>query len=121
MKQETPKQHVELINDNIDEFDEKIKEFKQIDQTNPVTRGSTALVKQETLEEVAIRFYKESKLSNVTQSFIEGAKWMQEKSYNEEEVNEMFDTLKRNSIDNVATISNVDLFISSWKQEFKNK
>ena len=51
MKQETPKQHVELINDNIDEFDEKIKEFKQIDQTNPVTRGSTALVKQETLEE----------------------------------------------------------------------
>ena len=35
--------------------------------------------------------------------------------------NEMFDTLKRNSIDNVATITNVDLFIKSWKQEFKKK
>jgi hypothetical protein len=35
--------------------------------------------------------------------------------------NEMFDTLKRNSIDNVATITNVDLFIKSWKREFKKK
>jgi len=34
---------------------------------------------------------------------------------------EMFDTLKRNSVDNVATITNVDLFISSWKRELKNK
>jgi hypothetical protein len=41
--------------------------------------------------------------------------------YSEEEVNEMFNTLKRNSIDNVATITNVDLFITSWKREFKNK
>ena len=46
--------HVEFINDNIDEFDEKIKEFKQIDQNNPVTRGSTALVKQETLEDIKL-------------------------------------------------------------------
>jgi len=44
-----------------------------------------------------------------------------ERSYSEEEVNKMFDTLKINSVDNVATIHNVDLFISSWKQEFKNK
>jgi len=50
-----PKEHVEFINDNIDEFDEKIKEFKQIDQNNPVTRGSTALVyKQETLEDIKL-------------------------------------------------------------------
>ena len=45
----------------------------------------------------------------------------QERMYSEEEVNEMFDTLKRNSIDNVATISNVDLFIDSWKKQFKKK
>ena len=50
-----PKEHVEFINDNIDEFDEKIKEFKQIDQNNPVTRGSTDLVyKQETLEDIKL-------------------------------------------------------------------
>lgn len=35
--------------------------------------------------------------------------------------NEMFDTLKRNSVDNVATITNVDLFIKSWSREFKKK
>ena len=35
--------------------------------------------------------------------------------------NEMFYTLKRNSVDNVATITNVDLFIKSWSREFKKK
>ena len=54
-------------------------------------------------------------------AFINGTKWQQERSYSEEEVNKMFDTLKINSVDNVATIHNVDLFISSWKQEFKKK
>lgn len=39
----------------------------------------------------------------------------------EEVINEMFDTLKRNAVDNIATITNVDLFISSWKKELKNK
>jgi hypothetical protein len=34
---------------------------------------------------------------------------------------EMFNTLKRNSVDNSVTITNVDLFISSWKRELKNK
>jgi len=31
----------------------------------------------------------------------------------------MFATLKANSVDNIATITNVDLFISSWKDLFK--
>jgi hypothetical protein len=43
------------------------------------------------------------------------------KMYSEEEVNNMFATLKINSVNNVATITNVDLFISSWKKQFKNK
>jgi hypothetical protein len=53
--------------------------------------------------------------------FIAGANYQAERMYSEEEVNNMFDTLKRNSIDNAVTISNVDLFIDSWKREFKNK
>jgi hypothetical protein len=53
--------------------------------------------------------------------FIEGAKWQAERMYSEEEVNKLFETLKQNSIDNVAIISNVDLFIKSWKREFKKK
>jgi hypothetical protein len=32
----------------------------------------------------------------------------------------LFKTLKNNSIDNKNTINNVDLFIKSWKREFKN-
>jgi len=84
---------------------------------------------QETLEEAKYRVYKDywneyhtqHTKSNFLTAFKLGAKWQQERSYSEEEVNKMFDTLKRNSVDNVATIHNVDLFISSWKQEFKNK
>ena len=53
--------------------------------------------------------------------FIAGAKWQQERMYSEEVINEMFDTLKRNAVNNVATITNIDLFISSWKRELKNK
>ena len=52
-------------------------------------------------------------------SFIKGAKWQAERMYSEEEVNLMFATLKANSVDNIATITNVDLFISSWKDLFK--
>ncbi len=47
------------------------------------------------------------------------SKYLQQKSYNVDEVNLMFNSLKENSIDNVATITNVDLFISSWKRQFK--
>lgn len=45
----------------------------------------------------------------------------EQQGYSEEDINEMFDTLKRNSVDNVAKITNVDLFINSWKRELKNK
>ena len=85
-------------------------------------------MKQETLEEAANKLlwkkypYHPPRDSGYWQDmFIEGAKWQQQNSYSEEEVNKMFDTLKRNSVDNVAIIHNVDLFISSWKQEFKKK
>jgi D-arabinose 1-dehydrogenase-like Zn-dependent alcohol dehydrogenase len=40
--------------------------------------------------------------------------------YSEDELNDMFETLRRNSVDNVATITDVNLFINSWKKEFKN-
>jgi hypothetical protein len=83
----------------------------------------------ETLEDAKIRIYKDhwniehtqSIKSNFLNGFEQGAKWQTERSYSDEEVMDMFDTLKRNSIDNVATITNVDLFISSWKREFKKK
>jgi hypothetical protein len=85
---------------------------------------------QETLEEAAEKEYPtptpyivglDIGNSMKREAFIEGAKWQSERSYNEEEVNNMFATLKINSVNNVATITNVDLFISSWKKQFKNK
>ena len=79
--------------------------------------------KKETLEEYKAALIKFPEYDRFLEriGFEEGTKWQQERSYSEEEVNKMFDTLKRNSIDNVAIIHNVDLFISSWKQEFKKK
>ena len=79
--------------------------------------------KQETLEEVAERKFENIGDRNKLNRFVwlKGGKRQKERSYSDEEVNKMFDTLKRNSIDNVATISNVDLFISSWKDKFKKK
>ena len=81
--------------------------------------------KQETLNEAAINNYPDGDVWTIEQAvirrlaFMNGAKWQAQRMYSEEEVNNIFDTLKRNSIDNVATITNVDLFIKSWKREFK--
>jgi hypothetical protein len=95
--------------------------------------------KQETLEEVdeyKKNLYFKKQVMNpypveeysytaYEKGFIEGyeesGKYQAERSYNEEEVNNMFATLKINSVNNVATITNVDLFISSWKKQFKKK
>lgn len=57
------------------------------------------------------------------EKIIEQAKEMEKEQikdvYDKNEVNEMFNTLKKNSINNVAIIRNVDLFISRWKKQFK--
>jgi hypothetical protein len=82
---------------------------------------------KETLEEVAENeasiFYEKGTIewNKYRQVFELGAKWESERRYNEEEVDNMFATLKINSVNNVATITNVDLFISSWKKQFKKK
>ena len=54
-------------------------------------------------------------------SFIAGVEWQAERMYSKEAVEEMFATLKRNSVDNIATIHNIDLFIESWTREFKKQ
>jgi hypothetical protein len=73
-----------------------VETLEQIDQNNPVTRGSTALVyKQETLEEAGEKLYpnRESflyRFQNIERkAFTEGAKWQLERSYSEEEVNHL--------------------------------
>ncbi len=82
-------------------------------------------MKKETLEEAAKRTYQKGLQDDIDLSFYDGvrlgAKWQAERMYSKEEVNNMFNILKNNSINNVATISNVDLFIDSWKKQFKKK
>jgi hypothetical protein len=77
----------------------KQETLEQIDQNNPVTRGSTALVyKQETLEEVAHKMLDDYGIKSMGQSIgvlevkklmVKIAKWQQERSYSEEEAGEL--------------------------------
>ena len=76
----------------------------------------------EWLEKKLIRLEKTTGVYGIMYELLARAKEMEKNQivYSEDAVNKMFDTLKRNSIDNVSTITNVDLFITSWKREFKN-
>ncbi len=92
---EEPKQHVEIINDNIEEFDKAVELFKQ-----------------ETLEEVAERkFPSKMEMYDV---FKEGAKWQQERSYSEEEVLDLLQDFANDLSDNVINIK-------FWFEQFKKK
>jgi hypothetical protein len=102
-----------------------IETLEQIDQNNPVTRGSTALVyKQETLEEVAERLYPTT-IDSFTDSgidlserdriiFTNGYKLAQERSYSEEEVLELLQDFANDLSDNVINIK-------FWFNKFKKK
>jgi hypothetical protein len=86
-----PKQHVEFINNNIDQFDKAIESFKQ-----------------ETLEEAAER-YSAYSLSKV--GFIEGAKWQQEQD--KQEIQDL-----KNRLDIIRESSNN---LINMIEQFKNK
>ena len=80
--------------------------------------------KHETLEEASREYWKRGqfgleKAADTERAFLRGGLWQKARMYSEEDINAMFNTLKRNSVDNVATITNVDLFIKSWKREIK--
>ena len=100
--------------------------LEQIDQTNPVTRGSTALVyKEETLEEAAQRLYpieleddEWDKNKQYRDEWIEGAKWQQERMYSEEEVFKIIASLLHTP-KLVEESSWED--IAKWFEQFKKK
>jgi hypothetical protein len=62
----------------------KKETFGQIDQTNPVTKGSTALVyKEETLEDAAQSYaVNQRNRTSHYMGFIQGAKWMERQMKN---------------------------------------
>ena len=84
--------------------------------------------KQETLEEAALRFYpkvitdpynpSEDLLKEERTIFIEGAKWMQEKMYSEEEVRKIAEEVRWQAIgDPLEFTKNFD----KWFEQFKKK
>jgi hypothetical protein len=115
--QEEPKQHLEFINSNIEEFEGKLKEFKQEQKQYliDIMRGDEELglynelynePKQETIEETALRLfpkfisdpYNPSEDLNKEERniWIEGAKYQAKRSYSEEEVRKLLETQRGN-------------------------
>jgi len=123
-KQETPEQHLELINNNIEEFDKAIESFIQ--------RKS----KQETLEEACERYYEEKiDQSNIPREHYEIEikdlmigfvyKWQQQQNnnlYSEEDmqlahkVGAMFAYGRKE-----ATKTDRESNFNQWFEQFKNK
>ena len=101
---EEPKQHVEFINNNIEEFEGKLKEFKQEQKQYLIDmmRGDEELglynePKQETIEEAAERLVNRPYGNVVSKSsFIEGAEYQAERMYSEEEVRKLLETQRGN-------------------------
>jgi hypothetical protein len=111
--QEEPKQHLEFINSNIEEFEGKLKEFKQEQKQYliDIMRGDEELglynelynePKQETLEEAAENNYPEGDVWTIEQAlirrlaFINGAKEQAKRMYSEEEVRKLLETQRGN-------------------------
>jgi hypothetical protein len=92
----------------------KQETLEQIDQNNPIRKGSTALVyEQETLEEAAERlnYFVLNGRTPFNNGFKEGAKWQQERSYSEEEVLDIIYKFKQTC----------PYFIEAWFEQFKKK
>jgi 23S rRNA pseudoU1915 N3-methylase RlmH len=78
--------------------------------------NSTMMSKQETLEELAERYYEDEVSIN---AFINGAKWQQEKMYSEEEALILISKYIENNLD-PSTHGNIEN-IKEWFEQFKNK
>ena len=70
----------------------------------------------ETLEEVAQKYYNNYNKRKEEFAFIDGAKWQQERSYSEEEVIYLL-----NSLQNHYSIHNEIIYVDKWFEQHKNK
>jgi hypothetical protein len=101
--------------------------LEQIDQNNPVTRGSTALVyKQETLEEAAERLYPFALggIGNIEvdkkNHFIKGAEYQATQMYGEEEVLTILKSHKEFIVKELKGLSSFKNE-KEWFEQFKKK
>jgi len=108
-----------------DLYCEKCKQetLEQIDQNNPITKGSTALVyKQETLEEAAEKYFKKVSPNVCFYDAAKfGANWQQERSYSEEEVYDLMDKRETFWVRYKNTYSQNYISLKEWFEQFKKK
>jgi hypothetical protein len=101
-KMEEPKQHVEFINNNIEEFDESLKSFKQKQYLIDMMIGDEELglynePKQETIEETAENYsQKYSQKVGRKYGFMDGAEYQAKGMYSKEEVRKLLETQRGN-------------------------
>ena len=77
-------------------------------------------MKQETIEEVKdLAYWKKNAEEDYLKVPISVLRYISELEEAQLQVDEMFDTLERCSFYNEAVISNVELFIKSWKRNIK--
>jgi len=121
----------------------KIKHTQQVDFSNPnadkITSTTTTSIKQETLEEAAENFYREYPTNPLDKpewhynrdvdcfkkrkAFINGAKYMAEKMYSEEEVYELLlkhQSTYRSAVRNTSPLD-WSFDIKQWFENFKKK
>jgi len=127
MKQETPKQHVELINDNIEEFDKAIELFKQETTLEEAAERISPI--QQVINFITENFQKEGEARQLSMDLLkkwcevkllnEESKWQQERSYSEEEMRECYEF----AIENVQLGRNGYEWVTfdEWFEQFKKK
>lgn len=103
-----PKQHVELINDNIKEFDKQIKQSKQ-----------------EKLEEAALlncESITHPYCDREKSTFIKGAKWQEQRMYSEEDMKKAFIAGGNSFIEEDDAYGTAyKNYMKQWFEQFKNK
>ena len=111
-KKETPEQHLELINNNIEEFDKAIELFRQ--------RKSKQETLEEYISEVTKNFKDEMSIKFTSGGIKLGAKWQQEQNknlYSEEEMIDIF-FLGRDTLDKALITKDEALILI---EQFKKK
>ena len=79
-------------------------------------------MKQETIEPVKdLAYWKKNAEVDYLKVPISVLRYISKLEQSQNGIDEMFEALERSSFYNKVVISNVELFISSWKRQIKNK
>jgi hypothetical protein len=120
-------EHVELINDNIEEFDKAIELFKQETLEEAAERISPI---QQVINFITENFQKEGEARQLSMDLLkkwcevkllnEESKWQQERSYSEDDMKSFGDWCRNGLLNTEYGVEKLDEHLEQWKQ-FKKK